>query len=64
MPIQIDPTITAGNIVNIAVSVGAIMLAFWRVAVRLTKLEFKLNLMWSWWKKKNRITEDKEPDEN
>lgn len=60
MPIQIEPTISFGNFVNILVSIGAVLVAFWRVAVRLAKLELKLNMLWNWFKRENNLKDDEE----
>lgn len=62
MAFEIDSKVEAGHILNIAVSLCAIMLSFWRIASRLSKMEMKLNLIWKWYKKQHDI--DGDNDEN
>jgi hypothetical protein len=52
---QIEPTISVGSILSTLASVCAIAVAFWRMAVKLSRLEFKLNMIWAWYKKEHNI---------
>lgn len=44
---KIDPTITVGNIIEIAVTIGAVVSAYFNLINRIAQLEVKVNLMWS-----------------
>ena len=63
MPSDPEILITTGNIVNMAVSLLSVVVAFWRIAVRLAKLEMKLNMIWNWYKHQHKIKEDHEDTE-
>ena len=54
----IDPTISLGNILTIVTTLGSVTLAAWKIVTRLSKMEMKLNLMWSWFKREHKIESD------
>ena len=60
---QIEPTVSLGNIINIAVSVGAILLATWKIVSRLGVMEMKLDLLWSDFKKRYKMKEGTETND-
>ena len=46
----LDPTISLGNILTIAVTIGSIVIASWRMSLRLVRLEtefeMKMDMLW------------------
>ena len=56
---QLDWSISVGNLLTLAGSVVAIAAATVTVTSRLSKMEMKLDLIWSWYKKQHKIDNDK-----
>ena len=46
------------NLVNIAATIAGMLLFFWRVSIKLAKLEMKLNMIWKWYKREHDIEGD------
>lgn len=56
--IGLDTSVSLGNVIDVCVSLGAVTLATWRIVHKLTILEVKLNLIWAWYKKQHRISDN------
>ena len=63
VPADIEPTISLGNVINILVTMLSVLVAFWRIAARLTKFELKVNMIWNWYKSEHGI-KDKQNDDD
>lgn len=60
--ITFEPTISFGTIVQIVVFIGTVAIAYAKFVTRMTKLEMKVNLMWTVFGRKLGIPPDPEPD--
>lgn len=55
MPINVEATITVGNILSAVTTIAVICVAAWRMTVKLSKMEMKLNMIWTWYKREHKI---------
>lgn len=52
---HIEYTISVGTIINLAVTMGAVLIGFWSIAGKLKVMEWKLGLIWKWYAKKHNM---------
>lgn len=46
-----DWTITAGSLLSFVGFIGTILVVYWHAAAKLSKMETKLNIMFTWFQK-------------
>ena len=57
---HIEMTVTVGNILTMVVMVITVLGAAWRISLQVKKIEWRMNMIWNWYKKEHNIDE---PDE-
>jgi len=57
-----DPTITAGTLISVCVSIVTVAVGVLRVNSKISKMEMKLNMMWAQYKKDHGINYSKSED--
>lgn len=52
---QFDTTITLGNVVSMGTVLFAIFIAALKISIQIKDLQFKMNLIWTWYAKEHGI---------
>ncbi len=50
-----DGTITVGNLITIAVTIGSVGMAVWKISIRLQKMEWKMGFIWKQYAKEHKL---------
>ena len=54
---HIEMTVTVGNILTMVVMVITVLGAAWRISLQVKKIEWRMNMIWNWYKKEHNIDE-------
>jgi uncharacterized membrane protein len=50
-----EPTVTIGNIGSVVIVILSAIIAVWRVSIQLQKMQWKMDMIWKWYKKEHNI---------
>lgn len=57
---QIEWTVTIGNIMSAITAIGAVLIAGWKISVQLKVMQIKMNMVWRWYAKEHGIENGRE----
>lgn len=63
MGFNIDPTISLGNIIGSLAAIGSVLVAAWRLSIKLNRMQWKLNMIWKWYSREHGIDDGSDEDE-
>lgn len=53
-----EPSISFGNVLTILTMIIAVGSATWKLSLQISRMQWKMDLLWKWYKKEHKINGD------